>query len=713
MTDLALHLAPHAPWAWLLLASLALMALSGWAYAFALPPLAPALRGALTTARAIVFVVLVWLLAQPVLERGLPASGRHVTVLLDRSASMDLPAARTGPTRAQVARQAADALVRALRPRATVEVRGFAATLEGDSARAGDSRQATALGDALGALAALPAERRPDGVVVVSDGVVNAGQDPVAAARALDAPVHAVVVGEPLGADRAVAEVEASREARAGEPTPVRVRVVSSEPRGTPIGVRLLEDGRELARTRVSAPGPGAEATAELRVTPARAGLAVWTARVDPLAGDAVPANDAREVAVPVAPGKLGVLVVSGGLNWDLAFVRRALANDSSLALDSRVRDAHGWRGVEKNRDAPPVPADLRDKAVVVLDAIAPAEVSPAFDAALAAFVRAGGGLLLLGGPAPGLARYARGALAAELSTGRADGPEREASPQPTAAAGELLAWDEDPARGEAAWRTAAPLASVEALHAGAGDRVLLGAQGAPTPLVFTRRAGRGPVMLVNGTGVWRWSLASNDALAGDRFRVLWRRVARWLAEPVQGEPLRVAPERPLTPGGEPVRLFATLQDEAFRPVAGAALEGESTGGRGQHVTLAFEPGEPGRYVATLPAPGPGRWQVSVHAKRGGRETASARTEFAVDPWSLELLRTDPDSASMAAVAAASGGRSTAASNVDRWAHDLGTRVLARRRTTQARLWESPWLFAAIVTLLGAEWVARRRRGLP
>jgi hypothetical protein len=45
----------------------------------------------------------------------------------------------------------------------------------------------------------------------------------------------------------------------------------------------------------------------------------------------------------------------------------------------------------------------------------------------------------------------------------------------------------------------------------------------------------------------------------------------------VQGEPLRVKPERWLSAGGEPVRLFATLQDAAFRPVAILAPGRETT----------------------------------------------------------------------------------------------------------------------------------------
>jgi hypothetical protein len=710
--DASLHLAPNAPWIVLALVSLALFALALYAYRFAMPPLPTLARRLATAGRAAVLLALLWLLAQPVLERGAPASGRRVLVLVDRSASMDLPASPGGPPRAAVAADLARVLARELRGRATVQVRGFAATLLGDSARASDPRLATALGDVLGEIGELPVERRPDGVVVVSDGVVNAGEDPVAAARALGLPVHTVRVGGPLGADRAVAEVEASREARVGEATPVRVRITSSEPRGTPIGVRLLDEGHELARATVPAPGPGAEALAEMRVTPVRPGLAVWSARVDSLRGDAVAANDARGVAVMVAPGKRGVLVVSAGLNWDLAFLRRAWRGDSSLALDTRVREPAAWRALESHAGAP-VPADLRGKSVVVLDGIAAADAGAAFDAALANFVRAGGGLLVLGGPTPGLSRLARGALAPDLGLPRTLGAEHEGSPVPTPAAAELLAWDDDVARGEQAWRTAAPLDDVQPLQPGGGDRVLLSAREGGAPLASWRRAGRGPLLMVNGTGFWRWSLAGNDEHAAERGRALWRHVVRWLAEPVQGEPLRVAPERRLTPGGEPVRLVATLQDEAFRPLAGAAVTGEATDEHGARRTLAFVPAEPGTYVATLDPPGAGRWQVSARASIEGRERARANGEFAVDTWSLEALRAEPDSVTLAAIAAASGGRAIDAMAARGGAGRLDTRALTRRRTSSTRLWESPTLFALLVGVLAVEWTWRRRRGLP
>jgi len=84
-----------------------------------------------------------------------------------------------------------------------------------------------------------------------------------------------------------------------------------------------------------------------------------------------------------------------------------------------------------------------------------------------------------------------------------------------------------------------------------------------------------------------------------------------------------------------------------------------------------------------------------------------------VDRWTLEALRAQPDSASMAAIASATGGRFGHASEALAWARSLDTRSLVRNRTASARLWESPWLFALVVAMLSAEWSWRRRRGLP
>ena len=158
------------------------------------------------------------------------------------------------------------------------------------------------------------------------------------------------------------------------------------------------------------------------------------------------------------------------------------------------------------------------------------------------------------------------------------------------------------------------------------------------------------------------------------------------------------------------MRLDALLQDARFHAISAADVRGELTGPGSALRRITFTPGGPGAYTAIFASPGPGRWQVTVRATREGRELGRARGEFAVDRWTLEALRPQPDSAAMAAIAEASGGRTGKASAAGAWARSLDTRSLVRNRTASARLWESPWFFAMVVAMLSVEWGWRRRR---
>lgn len=715
--NFSIHLAPNVPWILFALLTLVIAALGVWVYRFAVPPLPRLAKRLLPALRILALAALLWLLAQPIAERPL-AAGHRLLVLLDRSRSMALPVAPGGESRAAAADRAADQVRRAWSGDAVVVP--FASRVPPDTVRAGAAAEAglgtgaTALGDAIAHVGGRGDAEAIGAVVVVSDGVVTRGADPVDAARALGLPVHTVAVGASDHADRSIVGIEASSDARVGRPTPVRVRVTTSEPRGTTFAVRLLDEGREVGRATVTSPGTGAEALAEFRVTPGRPGLALYTAEADSLPGELTGVNNARQVAVEVAPGKLEVRMITGALNWDFAFVRRALAADSGLALTSYVRGRDGWNVLELRGGAAPGPDALRGAAVVVLDGIAGREISPAFDEALRRFVSAGGALIAFGGATPGVSRFRSGAFANDLRFDLGAGSVvPQATPEPRPEARELLQWDDDPARGERAWRSSAPLADLAPIEPGAGDRVLVGSAGAGPPLLLVRRIGRGQVLLVNGTGVWRWSLSGTDELSAERGRRLWRGLVRALSEPVQGEPLRVRPERWLTPHGEALRLFATLQDPSFRPVSGANVTGELRDARGRSRPVTFEARGPGSYVATLEDLEPGRYQASARATVGGREAGRASAPFAIDRWSFEVARTTPDSATLAAVARAAGGATGDAASVPRWARGLQSRALARARTETVRLWESPWTFAIVIAALSVEWAWRRRRGLP
>src|SRR5204863_7953397 len=126
---------------------------------------------------------------------------------------------------------------------------------------------------------------------------------------------------------------------------------------------------------------------------------------------------------------------------------------------------------------------------------------------------------------------------------------------------------------------------------------------------------------------------------------------------------------------GRRVRLVASLRDRGSRPLAGGRGEGEGEDAAGSRRRITLAPREAGSYVATVSDLPPGRYRVRGRATRAGQEMGSATSEFAVDRWSIEEARTEPDSATLAAVAAAAGGRMVPAADRGRAVRALPIRA--------------------------------------
>jgi hypothetical protein len=103
---------------------------------------------------------------------------------------------------------------------------------------------------------------------------------------------------------------------------------------------------------------------------------------------------------------------------------------------------------------------------------------------------------------------------------------------------------------------------------------------------------------------------------------------------------------------------------------------------------------------------------LNAEARKGTTRLGSAAASMLVGGADLEM--TDPrlNTPLLQRIAVASGGRLVAAADVASILGDLRAGVPAARLAVTRDLWHNAWSFAAIVGLLGAEWVLRRRWGL-
>jgi len=726
------HLSLHAvDLFWAVPLVLVAIALSVWAYRFVLPPLSPGSRRLLFALRVLPFLALILLLVRPILSSPEPGGGREIVVLEDRSLSMDLPSADARRTRAEVARRAADDVARRLGGRYRVQRYVFASEARpaaSDSAGRLD-RASTALGDAI---ASLSGREGLAGVVVVSDGVANRGRDPVQAARELGRPVSAVTVEGSRGWNASIEEVAVNPTARAGQATPIAVRVRHTGSGSRRAKLVVTEGTQVLAQRDVALPPGGEEIVEEMTIVPRRAGLAFYRVRLDAGPGETIEADNRRAAVQTVTPDRQRVLVLVPGPNWDWTWLKRALDADSSWAAEHALSRPGGWTALPAlpARSVPPAGSALGRYAVVIAQGLSSGDASGALGTSLSEYVRRGGGLVLWSGEGAGGSALAalRGsalARAVGLEVGSASG---ELQPDPPGERlSDLVRIEEDAELVRRFFAGAPPVSGVSPIAARAGDQVALTGGNGRAPLLLVRRVGRGRVLFVNGSGLWRWGFTGGDAAAAARYERLWANALRLLSEPTQSEPLRVVAERPLLSRGEAIPVTGSLQDSRFQPVDGArveaTLERESDLPDAQKGAAAAPSALPGAIRLTGQGGGsyagrweslpPGRYRLRATSVGPGAQRATATSEFMVDDWSPEYLAAASDSQTLDRMAQASGGAAGTADQAASIAGKMSSRAAAGGKLREHRLWESPFFYLIALGLLSGEWFLRRKRGLP
>ena len=746
-------------WLWWF-AFLAACGIGVWAYHRLLAPLGRGSRWLMTALRVAALVTILLMLLEPVVTSRQRDQGRpRLAVLLDRSSSMLLDGDRGGRTRADEAAAAWERIQAQLGERFELDLFHFTSTLEAQPHPTGAPGEvpaaevaptgATALGDALEAVVLQESHAPLGGILVLTDGVQTSGKDPARVARNIPVPIFLAVLGDTLApADVLVREVNAPPVAQVGEPLALRTVV---EYRGQAerevtlrvaerIGLPTGEAPPAVARSERSlsiggAGAQGGEQVVTLEVTPSRVGRTLYEIEVAGADSEAVTINNRRLVAVDVREKKTHVLYLEGRPDWDFGFLKRTLDADTTLAYTYFVRQAEGGflRYGAPGEDGADLPASAEafaPYAAVLVGHLAPGELPAATVSALRPFLLQGGGLFFLGGHAEGHVRAWEQAGWSDLlplvfdpqpSRGYATTP---VAPTFAGIAHEVTALVESPRETERLWRGLPPVWLPEGSYSAAAAATVLleGELAQPprsVPLLALAPAGGGRIGVLAARGMWRWDFVARGADAatagaGD----FWRRLMRWLAEPAERQPFAVHPLRGVFQDSEPIVFEARLLDDAFRPISGArvalSLAGTGAGAPARRASL-FPEGEAGRYRGRLAPLPPGGYRYEASAQRGQgaqRRVWRAEGAFWVERMGPEFLHLAASRRLPERIAAAAGGVSVPASELDSLLTAIPHGYRATHVVRQAEVWNHVAVFMVLITFLAIEWALRRRRGL-
>ncbi|MGQ0734723.1 MAG: hypothetical protein ACT4QD_13840 [Acidobacteriota bacterium] len=738
-----MHFAIALPW-WGYVAALLFVAVCAWlAYRGAASGASPSICRLLIALRAITLTLVVAFLLRPVkLVPSERASDDVVAILLDVSRSMRL-ADEDGPTRLEQARVLAAELQARTGPDFKVDLLTFGESVErADLTRiSADARRS----DLTGALRSLIDRYRGQqvaGVVVISDGgdtSLSEGQ----AQRTLDAPVFSIGVGRPsIARDREVLQITAGRALLVGSSVDLGVAVASTGFGTTPVSLRLTENGRPIETRQITPPPDGAPMHVVFTVSPSQERVTVYGVEIPAAAGELTPDNNVRRVLVPPQERRRRVLMLEGAPGFEHTFLKRALARDAALEVDSLVRKGQNDEGRDTffiqaaaSRSAALAngyPVARRD--LFVYDALVLANVGGEFFsrdqlAMTASFVATrGGGLLFLGSRSLASAGLIKTALEPVLPidvTDRRVWRDAQGGPaQPPPALRVALTADgaahpatrvaATSAEARARWSQLPSLAAVAAAGAPRpGAQVLAVAgdgAGGLRPLVVTQRYGLGRSMVFTGEGSWRWRmlLPASDTT----YELVWRHVARWLASEAAEKIEMAQPTVGIAGTTDLVSVF--VRDDEFAPVGDAEVVLRVSGpdGRERTVSAALADPRDGRYAAAVRFDLDGAYSLVADVRRASQTFGRAVRPVLVGAADLEMSDPRLNEAALQRIAEATGGRYFSASEALEVPGLLKDAAAASVPMEMRDLWHNGWSLTAIVLLLGAEWLVRRRVGL-
>jgi hypothetical protein len=257
------------------------------------------------------------------------------------------------------------------------------------------------------------------------------------------------------------------------------------------------------------------------------------------------------------------------------------------------------------------------------------------------------------------------------------------------------------------------------------------GAEGAPAaapgapaeqPAVVYQPYGTGRVVVVEGSGMWRWAFLPPKFKGQEEvYASLWHSMLRWLISAenlMPGQKLSLRADKVSFNSTEPATATLLVRDEAAAkgkaPMVELVSGGGADGAGGEVKAFAAAPlgEEPGTFRVNFGKLPEGRYVLRVAGAPA--EEAFARTVFGVRTVGEEQLNLKPRADLMARLAADSGGKVLESGDGREIAEAFRAHMAALRppRFERATAWDRWWVLVAVIALWGLSWALRRSAGL-
>ena len=700
--------------------------LSYYSYRRTNPPVAKWLKTTLTTIRFLVLAIVLFIFFEPVLKLSwFHTEKPTVAVLLDNSASMILE--NNGETRSDKAISVLNTdffqnnktdinfsfyqFSNKLSPIKLMELDSIKFNSDG-----------TDISTSLKQLQKQNINNYLTGIILLSDGINNLGENPIRMAEEINLPIYPISVGKVVDQnDVVISKVTTNQITYANNAVPVDVTIKSTGYSGKKIKVELQKDDSVLDNKYVEILD-NSESQIRLNFTPTQIGLQKFSVRVPALENELTVLNNQKNFYVKVLKSRIKILFLSGGPGSDFSFLKRTFDSDPNIETDYWVaKKNQGFYQGSFSMDY----EKLKNYDCVVLQNFPPKNhVNRAIPILKNLFESQQIPLLFIAGNNINVRGLNDLKNFLPFSLPIKEYQEFEITPLLTAKGliHPVTQIENDEFENRTLWQEVPPIFySYFNVLPYPGSEILLEAEPVQNnirfsnqtiPLIMTRKIANNKSMAILGFGIWRWDFLMWGVGKTDQlFNQLLSNSIRWLVNKEDNKTVRIYPDEEIYRNGQKISFSCETYTENYLPLDGAEVK-----------LRVFNKNN--TYEIFLPGVGDGKYEGELQALKGGeyryqgnvtyknRTIGSDNGRFSVEDFTLEHLQTKIDENFLKQLALKTGGLFVNDNSLDSLDAVLKFPTKTSLRSREWQLWNKLLLLILAILLLSIEWFLRKRSGM-
>ncbi len=550
-------------------------------------------------------------------------------------------------------------------------------------------------------------------VIIISDGQITEGENPVNDFEKLGIPFYTIGVGDTTqNKDIMIKKVIFNRFIYQDVPTELKVFLKSINISKRGINLSLYENSKLISKQKVSV-NSNQLTPVVLNYTPKNYGDMKLTLLIDKLPGEESYENNKKAFFVNVLKSKLKLLLISGSPSEDVSFIKQSLQKRKEIELKDYIQFSANKFSSTQKFDV------ISDSTNILLLVGFPSQYTPVslIDKVYSLIQKKNIPFLIVLSTGTDLKKLSRLKNVLNFNFTNKGAGQRNTQLEITDINNSLFKNNSpDPIL---EWNSLPPVQVFNAAFIAKKSSRILAVQKINNiklnnPLIISSILGSKRSISILASGIWKWKLqlASNNINLFDNF--IYNSV-QWLNLGKKQKRFNVYTSKKIYSMGDKVEFSAQLYDDTMLPLDNASVEVNIMKDDSKYLLQLNSIGN-GNYEGQIEALVPGDYKFVAKATKNGALLGTSTGKFNIGDVDIEKLNIKMNISLLRLMANNTGGKFFLLNKTSNINKELSNFVSSNTKIkivkSELRIWNNKWILISIILLFGLEWFLRKRFGM-